>query len=72
MMKSYSIDVDCANCASLMESAVCKLDGINGATVNFLTQKISLDVAEDADFSALKKTILKTCRKYEPDVEISF
>ena len=34
MKKSYKIEVDCANCANLMEEAARKTDGVAGATVN--------------------------------------
>ena len=42
MKKTYSIEVDCPNCAAKIEAAVNKLDGVNKATVNFLTQKLIL------------------------------
>ena len=39
MKKSFKlVDLDCANCARKMEDAIKKLDGVNDATVSFLTQ----------------------------------
>ena len=35
MKKTYKIEVDCANCANLMEEAARKTPGIQTATVNF-------------------------------------
>ncbi|MBS6064082.1 MAG: heavy-metal-associated domain-containing protein [Peptostreptococcaceae bacterium] len=49
MKKSYKINVDCANCANLMENEISKLTGINSATVNFMTQKIKLDIQDGVD-----------------------
>ena len=49
MKKSYKIEVDCANCANLMEEAARKTDGVAGATVNFMTQKMIVEFAEGAD-----------------------
>ena len=40
MKKTYKIDVDCANCANLMEDAARKTAGVQGATGNFMTQKM--------------------------------
>ena len=46
MKKSYKIEVDCANCANLMENAACKTDGVSAATVNFMTQKMIVEFEE--------------------------
>ena len=40
MKKTYAIEVDCANCANLMEEAANKTEGVSKATVNFMTQKM--------------------------------
>ena len=37
MKKTYQIEVDCANCANLMEEAAKKTEGVADATVNFMT-----------------------------------
>ena len=46
MKKTYPIEVDCANCANLMEQAAKKTDGVADATVNFMTQKMIVEFAE--------------------------
>ena len=43
MKKTYAIEVDCANCANLMETAAGKVDGVKNATVNFMTQKMIVE-----------------------------
>ena len=44
MKKKFKlVDLDCANCAAKMEGAIKKIDGVNDATVSFLTQKLTLD-----------------------------
>ena len=40
MKKTYKIEVDCANCANLMENAARKTDAVSAATVYFITQKM--------------------------------
>ena len=70
MKKSYKIEVDCANCANLMEEAARKTDGVASATVNFMTQKMIVEFAEGADAKQVMQAVLKASRKVEPDCEI--
>ena len=71
MKKTYRLkNLDCANCARKMEDEIKKLQGINAASVSFLTQRISLDLSESADISKLEKAIVKICKKIESDCEV--
>lgn len=70
MKKTYEIEVDCANCANLMEEAANKVEGVEKAAVNFMTQKMTVDFAEGSDPKAVMKAVLKACKKVEPDCEI--
>ncbi len=70
MKKTYKIEVDCANCANLMEDAARKTAGVQTATVNFMTQKMIVEFAEGADAKQVMKDVLKACKKVEPDCEI--
>ena len=70
MKKTYQIEVDCANCANLMEGAAKKTAGVANAIVNFMTQKMIMEFAEGADEKKTMKTVLKACKKVEPDCEI--
>ena len=49
MKKTYPIEVDCANCANLMEDAAKKTEGVADAVVNFMTQKITVEFADGQD-----------------------
>jgi copper chaperone CopZ len=70
MKKKFKlVDLDCANCAAKMEGAIKKIDGVNDATVSFLTQKLTLD-AEDARFEAVLDEVVRVCKKVEPDCQI--
>jgi len=72
MKKSFKlIDLDCANCAAKMENAINKLDGVNSASVSFMTQKITVD-ADDAVFDSVMQDVVKICKKIEPDCKICF
>ena len=70
MKKTFQIiDLDCANCAAKMEAAIKKLDGVNDASVSFLSQKMTID-AEDDKFDEIVKQAVKVCKKVEPDCEV--
>ena len=70
MKKHFKLqDLDCANCAAKMEDAIKKLDGVNDATVSFMTQKLTLD-AEDARFEEILQQAVKVCKKVEPDCTV--
>lgn len=70
MKKTYEIEVDCANCANLMEEAANKVEGVAKAAINFMTQKMTVDFAEGSDPKTVMKAVLKVCKKVEPDCEI--
>ena len=72
MKKSYVIEVDCANCANLMEDAANKTEGVKSAAVNFMTQKMLVEFEDGVDEKATMKKVLKNCRKVEDDCNIEF
>ena len=70
MKKTYRIEVDCANCANLMEEAARKVPGIAEVTVNFMAQKMIVTFADGADAASVMKQVVSACRKVEDDCEI--
>ncbi len=70
MKKTYKIEVDCANCANLMEDAARKTGGVASATVNFMTQKMIVEFEDGHDPQKVMQDVLKACKKVEPDCEI--
>ena len=44
MKKSYKIEVDCAVCAGKVEAALAKLEGVNSVSINFISQKMIIDM----------------------------
>ncbi|HJA82341.1 MAG TPA: cation transporter [Candidatus Mediterraneibacter intestinipullorum] len=70
MKKTYKIDVDCANCASKMEDAAKKTEGVKDAVVNFMTLKMNVEFEEGQDHKAVMQEVLKNCKKVEDDCEI--
>jgi len=70
MKKTFKLEgLGCANCASKMETAINKLDGVTNATVNFLTTKMVIEV-EDEKLETVIAAAEKIIKKIEPDVVI--
>ncbi len=64
-------DLDCANCAAKMEAAINKIEGVEKATVSFITQKLTLE-ADELRLDEILKKAAKICKKIEPDCKIIF
>lgn len=61
--------LDCANCASQLERAIQKIDGIESANISFMTEKMNLEYDETRKEEIIKN-IKKVVKKEEPDVTI--
>ena len=69
MKKSYKLEnLDCANCATKIEDAIKKINGIKSASVSFFAQKIEIEF--DGDENTLVAEIKKIINKIEPDCEL--
>ena len=62
-------DLDCANCAAKMERGINKIDGVESATVSFMSQKLTVEAADDR-FDSIMDEVVKVCKKIEPDCVI--
>lgn len=72
MVKVLKIeDLDCAHCAAKIQDAISKLDGVKSASVNFLAEKITVDV-EDANAEGIEQKIEKLAKKIEPDCTVVY
>ena len=72
MKKTYKIDVDCANCANLMETEAKKTAGVKDAVVNFMTLKIKVEFEDGVDAKEVMERVRKNCKCVEKDCEIYF
>ena len=70
MKKSYKIEVDCANCANMMEDAAKKTEGVKDCTVSFMTLKMKVEFEDGADVDKVMENVVANCKKVEPDCEI--
>ncbi len=70
MRKSFKLDeIDCATCAHKLETALNKLEGVEKASVNFITQKLTLTAPDDQFAEVLDRAVALTA-DLEPDCEI--
>lgn len=72
MRKSYKIEVDCANCANLMEEAAKKTPGVKDASVNFMMQKMKVSFEDGQEPKEVMQNVLDNCKKVEDECEIYF
>ena len=70
MKKTYKIDVDCANCANLMEEEAKKTEGVKDAVVNFMTLKMKVELEDGRDPQEVMQRVRDNCKKVEDDCEI--
>ena len=61
--------LDCANCAAELERAIQKLEGIENASISFMTQKMELEYDETKKEEIIQN-VKKVIKKEEPDVTI--
>lgn len=70
MRKVFKLDnLDCANCAAKMEDAIKKINGVQDASMRFMTQKLVIE-ADEANMDAIVDEAVKVCKKIEPDMTI--
>ena len=54
-------EIDCANCARELQDELAKLDGVKSVSVNFMTQKLTLE-ADDAEFDEVLDRVVSSRR----------
>ncbi len=70
MKKKFRMeDLDCANCAAKMETLIRKIPGVRDASMNFMTQKLTLD-ADDERFDAILAEAQKCCDRVDKGCRI--
>lgn len=61
--------LDCANCASQLERAIQKIEGIESASVSFMTEKMEIEY-DEAKKKEIMQNVKKVIKREEPDVTI--
>ena len=70
MKQTYRITVDCANCANQIDHEPAKIDDIISRSISFLTGRMKVTFAEEAEVEAVLGELLRVARRIEPDFEI--
>ncbi|MEA5013104.1 MAG: cation transporter [Candidatus Limiplasma sp.] len=71
MKKVFKLsELDCASCAAKMEKAIRNIPGVLSVTVNFMTQKLTLE-AEDAQWDRIAAEAQSAITKIEPSCTIA-
>lgn len=70
MKKTFRlVGLDCANCASKMETGISKLPGVSHVSINFMTTKMTLE-AEDTQMDTIVDQCKEIITKLEPQVKL--
>lgn len=70
MKKMYSIiGLECAHCAAKIENGIKKIKGVNEVNLNYIGQKLTLDIEDDVVDEVMVK-INKIIKKVEPDCSL--
>lgn len=71
MRKKYKIEnLGCASCAAKMEDKIKMLDGVNDASISFITQKLKLDIAEGANLDDIVEKSADIIKSIEYDARL--
>ena len=62
-------DLDCANCAAKMEQAIRKIDGVSNCTINFMLQRMTLELDDERSAEIINQ-IKVAVKKIEPDCRL--
>ena len=60
--------IDCPNCAAKLASMMEKLDGVDSAKINFLSEKLTVESSLDED--ALLASLRKTAKAFESGITV--
>ena len=63
-------DLDCAHCAEKIQNDTAEIAGVISSKCTLLTQKLKLELSDDADVAAVVKEVKSIVNKYEPDVTV--
>lgn len=61
--------IDCPNCAAKIEKMVGELAGVNSSKLNFMAEKLTLEIEDSAKDSILAD-VTKTVKVVEPDATV--
>jgi Cd2+/Zn2+-exporting ATPase len=71
MKKTFILEgLDCANCAAKIETQIKNLAGVSNAAVDFVSKKLTIEVANEKGFNGIIEEATAIVKKIEPDVKV--
>ena len=68
----YLNGLGCADCARKIEEAVRRLDGVRDASLDFVSQRLSIEADDRKKLPAIVRQAGQIAREIEPDIRVSF
>lgn len=68
----YLSGLDCASCAQKIETAIKDIDGVKAASIDFVTQRLTIEAADKKNLPAVLRAASQTVLELEPDIKISY
>lgn len=62
--------LDCANCAAELEREIAKVEGVESASISFMSEKLVIEL-DGTNKEKVMEKVRKVIKKEEPDVEIT-
>ncbi|HEY9060752.1 MAG TPA: heavy metal translocating P-type ATPase [Pseudobacteroides sp.] len=66
----YFSGLFCADCAAKIENEVNRIDGVKSATLDFVSQKLTIDAMDKNDLPVIIQQAAEIAVRIEPDIEI--
>ncbi|MFA6819888.1 MAG: cation transporter, partial [Bacteroidaceae bacterium] len=63
--------LDCANCAAKIETQPKNISGVNDVAVDFVSKKLTIEIADEKDSNRIFSEIVDIVKKIEPDVKVT-
>lgn len=67
-LKYTILGLDCPNCAAKLASQMSSIDGIESAKINFLTEKLTVEISLDEE--SAYKALSASAKAFSRDVKI--
>lgn len=68
----YLLGLTCADCAKKIETAVGQIDGVQAASIDFTTQRLSITAKDQNKLPVLTRRAVEIVKELEPETEVSF
>lgn len=69
--KSFILEgLGCANCASKMETQISNQEGVNSASVDFMSKKLTIEISNNIEINKIIEEVEKIVKNIEPHVNM--